>query len=343
MTAALVDQAAVEQLRRRCINVADARLGATALFATDDFFAPKERMLQASEPEWRAGVYDAHGKWMDGWESRRRRDAGHDYCIVRLAAPSTLTLLEIDTRYFTGNFPPHASVQGCHSAADPEDSTRWTELLPRSALSGNQRQYFRVQHTGSWTHLKLSIYPDGGVARFRAYGTIQFDWRAAAGRNAPGSEPPDLVAALHGGVALACSDEHYGAMDNLLLPGRGTSMADGWETRRRREPGHDWVILRLGHRGHVRQVEIDTAYFKGNYPHQVSILGSLLPSDDSVDWASESLDWPQLLAPQYLHADSVHRFAAELSDLGPLSHVRVNIHPDGGLSRVRLFGLPDFG
>jgi allantoicase len=318
-------------------NVADERLGAGALFATDEFFAAKERMLRPGEPEWRAGVYDAHGKWMDGWESRRRRDQGHDHCVVKLGAPATLAALDIDTRYFTGNYPPFASVEACRmdGGGDPNPDTQWSVLLAQVPLVGNQRNLFPVPSTQVWTHLKLNIFPDGGVARFRAYGTVQFDWAGAAAAG-----PVDLVAALHGGRAIACSDEHYGSMHNVLLPGRGASMADGWETRRRREPGYDWVILQLGAPGRIRYVDIDTAHFRGNFPHQVSIQGTLLPGAADAHVVSQSIYWATLLEPQLLRADSEHRFQAELRDSGPISHVRVNIHPDGGLSRVRLFGRP---
>jgi allantoicase len=334
----MTDRPGLEALVKRYINVADARLGAVALSASDDFFAAKERMLQPGEPEWRAGVYDDHGKWMDGWESRRRRDQGHDHCVVKLAAPSTLVALDIDTRYFTGNFPPAASVQACRSDADPGADTAWTELLPRSALNGDQHNFFDLQSPGVWTHLKLNIYPDGGIARFRAYGAVYRDWAQDGGGAAI-----DLAAALNGGVALECSDEHYGSMGNLLLPGRGTSMADGWETRRRRGPGYDWVIVRLGHSGRIEWVDIDTAYYKGNYPHQVSIQAAQLGPGEDAELRSQCLTWPVLLDLQYLRADSEHRFGAELRQPGPVSHVRVNIHPDGGLSRVRIYGRPDRG
>jgi allantoicase len=330
-----VDSLTHAEILKRYINVADDRLGAVALFASDDFFAAKERMLKSSEPEWRAGVYDENGKWMDGWESRRRRDAGHDYCVVKLAAPSTLAALDIDTRHFTGNYPPYASVQSCRVDGNPDASTKWDVLLPQTALGGNQHNLFPLQSSASYTHLKLNIFPDGGVARFRAYGAVHFDWAKAAG-----SGPVDLVAALHGGRAIACSDEHYGTMHNLLLPGRGASMADGWETRRRREPGFDWVILKLGARGRVQYADIDTAHFKGNFPHQLSIQGLLLEGQWDSHLVSQSLYWPTLLEPQLLQADSQKRFQAELRDVGPISHARVNIHPDGGLSRVKLFGQP---
>jgi allantoicase len=324
------------ELIARSINVADERLGAVALSVTDDFFAPVARMLNPAEPEWRAGVYDENGKWMDGWESRRRRDQGHDHCIVQLGGPCTLALLDIDTRHFTGNYPPSASVHACRLTGQPDDRTHWTELLPPSPLKGDQRNFFELRSAEVWTHLKLNIYPDGGVARLRAYGTFERDWTAHAS-----NEAVDLSAALNGGRALACSDEHYGSMHNLLLPGRGVSMADGWETRRRRDPGHDWVILRLGVPGRVQYVEVDTAHFKGNYPHQLSINAALLADAAHADLKSQCLYWPLLLEPQFLQADTVVRFHAQLHDLGCISHVRVNMHPDGGLSRVRLFGHPE--
>jgi len=321
------------------INLADARLGATVLSASDEFFGAKERLLGAAEPEWRAGVYDEHGKWMDGWETRRRRGPGHDECVVRLASRGHIALLDIDTRYFTGNFPPQAAIDACQVEGDPDQNTPWRSLLPNSALLGNQHNYFAIDASSSWTHLKLSIFPDGGVARLRAYGTIQRDWSDAASQKSL-----DLVAALNGGQALACSDEHYGAMGNLLLPGRGSSMADGWETARRRGPGFDWVILRLGHPGRVLKVEVDTAYFRGNYPHQVSINAARLSAAAAgADLAGQSMAWPRLLEPQLLQADSVVSFETGLADLGIITHARVNMHPDGGMSRVRLYGLPDLG
>jgi allantoicase len=323
-------------LIRRNINLADERLGAAVLSATDEFFGAKERMLSPGEPEWRAGVYDANGKWMDGWETRRRRNQGHDHCVLRLAAPGRLVLLDIDTRHFTGNYPPNASVQACRSSDAPDDRTVWTDLLPYSSLEGNRRNYFELKSSDIWTHLRLNIYPDGGVARLRAYGTVFREWT-----NDTAAKTVDLLAALNGGRALACSDEHYGSMCNLLLPGRGASMADGWETRRRREPGADWVILCLGHPGRIEHIEIDTAHFKGNYPHQISINAALLRNVEHADLTSQCLFWPVLLEPQLLQADHVVQFRTQLLDIGPISHVRVNIHPDGGLGRVRLFGRPE--
>jgi allantoicase len=332
----MVEQGTSAELQPGLINLADARLGAAVLSATDEFFGAKDRLLSAGEPEWREGVYDEHGKWMDGWETRRRRDAGHDFCIVQLAAPCTLSALEIDTRHFTGNFPPSAAVQACRSAGIPNAQTHWSPLLASAALQGNARNQFLLQSTEIWTHLKLNIYPDGGVARLRAFGEVRRDWSQRSG-----AVPLDLVAALNGGRALACSDEHYGSMHNLLLPGRGASMADGWETRRRREPGFDWVLLRLGHTGRIECVEIDTAHFKGNYPHQVSVQAALLRESSEAELISQCLYWPALLDPQLLQADQVQSFRSQLHTLGAVSHVRVNMHPDGGMSRIRLLGQPE--
>jgi allantoicase len=317
----------------RGLNLADERLGAKALSATDEFFGAKERLLNPKEPQWREGVYDDNGKWMDGWESRRRRGQGFDQCVIRLAATCTLSALDIDTRHFTGNYAPFASVEACRLDADPDASTLWHELLGQSPLRGNQPNLFALSNDKVWTHLRLNMYPDGGIARLRAYGTVHKDWsRMAAG------EPLDLVAALNGGRALACSDEHYGSMHNLLLPGRNPTMAGGWETRRRREPGFDWVLLALGRPGEIQRVEVDTAHYKGNSPHQISIQGALLAGGTGLDLASQCLYWPQLLEPQLMQPDHLNSFSSELKKTGSISHVRLNMHPDGGIGRVRLFG-----
>jgi allantoicase len=331
----MAEQDRYAELKSRSINLADARLGASVLYCNDEFFGASERMLNPQEPQWREGIYDDHGKWMDGWETRRRRDQGHDHCVLRLAAPCTLAALDIDTRFFTGNYPPHASVQACQLTGAPDQATQWADLLPYSTLKGNQRNEFELASSAIWTHLKLNIYPDGGVARLRAYGAVHRDWSDTEHKG-----PLDLAAALNGGRALACSDEHYGSMRNLLLPGRGASMADGWETRRRRGPGFDWVVLRLGHRGRIERVEVDTAHFKGNFPHQVSMHAALLAEGGETELANQCLQWPALLEPQLLQADQVQGFQTQVRDLGCVSHVRVNMHPDGGLSRVRLFGYP---
>lgn len=315
------------------VNLADASLGAEALWANDEFFAAKERLLQRGEPESRKGTFDAHGQWMDGWETRRRRQAGHDSCVVRLAFPGVIRAVDLDTRFFTGNFPPRASVEATADADPLASGARWTTILAPRALKGDRHNHFAVRNAGTWHALRLNIFPDGGIARLRAYGTVVPDWSAVRD-----DEVVDLFAIERGGAALLANDEHYGSIGNLNRPGRGVNMGDGWETRRRRAPGADWVIVKLGHPGTIQAVEIDTAHFRGNFPDRVSLRARLLGSQADGAWRRGSEKWPLLLPEQPLHADARHRFAKQLARLGPVSHLRMNIHPDGGVSRLRLFG-----
>lgn len=320
---------AAPDFTQRYPNLADPRLGAGAVAASDEFFAPMARMLAPEPPVFIPGKYDEHGKWMDGWETRRRRGQGHDWCIVRLACPGQLAGVEIDTRHFTGNYPPGASLEACCSPeAVPPPSTDWQPLLPTQPLSGNQRHYFALGDSGSWTHVRLSIYPDGGIARLRVYGRPVVD--------ASGEALTDLAAALSGGWVVATNNEHFGRASTLLLPGRGADMGDGWETRRRREPGHDWAIIALAGPGILERVEVDTAWFKGNFPDSCSLQAACMSAATPQTLVTQSMFWPELLAPQKLTADANHLFSLAA---GPVvTHVRFNIFPDGGVSRLRLLG-----
>jgi allantoicase len=314
-------------------NLAEGELGAEALWANDEFFAAKERMLSRTEPVFHAGRFDDHGQWMDGWETRRRRRPGHDSCVVKLAYRGSIHLIDLDTRHFTGNYPPQASVDACLDVDPLSADTRWTTILPQSPLKGNQHNLFPIEERRSWQWLRLNIFPDGGIARLRAWGLVRPDWSAIGKESVI-----DLFAVEHGGVGIEANDQHYGHIRNLNRPGRGVNMGDGWETRRRREPGHDWAILKLGHPGTIQEVEIDTAHFRGNFPDRVSLQGALIEgvADEALAAASER--WPALLPEQPMRADAQQRFRKELADLGPLSHVRMNLHPDGGVSRLRLYG-----
>ncbi len=310
------------------IRLEQPRLGTRVTFASDDFFGAKERLIEPAEPVFIADRYDDNGKWMDGWESRRRRDAGHDYCIVRLGMAGIVRGVNIDTRHFTGNYPPQASIDACVSDEDVPESG-WYEILPTVDLEGDSRHWLAIENDSLVTHLRLNIYPDGGIARLRIFGEIQF-------READVEGVVDLVAIENGGRAIACSDEHFGSMHNLNLPGRGINMGDGWETARRRGPGNDWVILALGHAGTIESAEIDTAHFKGNYPDRVSLEAALFRSNDEATPDSDA--WQTLLPESRPQADRQHFFDKELQDTGPVTHVRMSIYPDGGISRLRLTG-----
>jgi allantoicase len=318
---------------REWIRLEQPRLGTRVTHASDEFFAAKERLIQPADPVFIEDKYDDHGKWMDGWESRRRRTPGHDHCIIRLGVPGVVHGIDIDTRYFTGNFPPQASVDACVSNEDIPDSG-WTEIVPRTDLAGDQHHFVEVSDRQVWTHLKLNIYPDGGIARLRIYGEVRAELEADNG-------VIDLFALRNGGRALAASDEHYGSMHNLNLPGRGVNMGDGWETARRRGPGNDWVIVALGRPGVVERVEVDTAHFKGNYPDRVSVEAALFEHHGQATVDSDR--WQTLLPEAKLQMDQQHYFEKELEDHGPVSHVRMSIYPDGGVSRLRIFGRAESG
>ncbi|MFC6670962.1 allantoicase [Marinobacterium aestuariivivens] len=316
------------------INLADARLGTKAIYVTDDWFADVNRLFNPEPAVWKEGVFDDNGKWMDGWESRRKRFEGYDHAIIRLGVPGTIKGFDIDTSHFTGNFPPSASIDACYCVeGDPNEDTEWVEILSSVDLAGNSHHLHGIEDDRAWTHLRLNIYPDGGVARLRVYGIPFRDWsRQSAG------ELIDLAASLNGGRALACSDEHFGRMGNILNPGRGINMGDGWETARRRTPGNDWVIVALGHPGEIKRIVVDTLHFKGNYPDSCSIQAAYVEGGTDAQIETRSLYWRELLPSQKLEMHQEHTFEAQLKDLGPVTHVRLNIFPDGGVSRLRLLG-----
>ncbi|WP_277253318.1 allantoicase [Neptunomonas phycophila] len=315
------------------LNLADARLGSIATFVTDDWFADVNRMLQPQRPVWKEGVFDDNGKWMDGWESRRKRYEGYDHAIIKLGVAGVFKGVDIDTTFFTGNYPPSASLEACYSPeAEPDDSTQWTQVLAPVNLQGDSNNLFDIDSDQPWTHVRFNIFPDGGVARLRIYGTPFVDWSQNL------DQTYDFASALLGARSLACSDEHYGKMSNILNPGRGINMGDGWETARRRVPGNDWVIIQLAKPCLPEEIIVDTHFFKGNYPDSCSIQAALVESATDEQVATRSLYWRELLPAQKLQMDREHTFNSELNDLGVVSHIKLNIFPDGGISRIRVIG-----
>jgi allantoicase len=331
MTAAFLD----------LVDLASERLGGAAVAANDEFFAPKENLIKPGPAVWREGEYTERGKWMDGWETRRRRDGGdHDWCIVRLGARGVVRGVDVDTSFFKGNYPESCAIDACDLPAvpAPDDLLRaaWREVLPRTALVGDAHNVIAVDGAPAATHLRVRIFPDGGVARLRAYGDVAADWDRLRRQG-----DVDLAAAAHGGVVVACSDMFFGSRHNLIMPGDATHMGDGWETKRRRGPGHDWTIIRLGADGTIRRVEVDTRHFKGNAPGACSLeVLRLHGSDVAQGKALEAADWRELLPRTPLQPHARHAFEEELRAIGDVTHVRFNIFPDGGVGRLRLFGRP---
>ena len=329
------------------IDLASARLGGEVAAANDDFFAEKENLIKPEPAVFIPGKYTDRGKWMDGWESRRRRTPGHDWCIVKLGVPGIVHSFVVDTSFFTGNYPTHCWIDGCGlpAGADASDAAvEWHPVLPRSELAGDAKNAFTLPLPAHaerrFTHLRLNIFPDGGVARLRVMGESLPDWTRVLATG----EEIDLAAAINGGYVVDTSDRFYGDPRNMLMPYRAENMADGWETKRRRGPGHDWAILRLGLEAAIHRVEIDTAHFKGNYPDTAAVesavvrdVGGGVSSDVA---ARATAHWTPLLAATKLQPDHLHVYQSELSRGVRASHVRLNIHPDGGVSRFRVFGTP---
>lgn len=325
-----------DDLRRQYVDLAQPRLGSEVVYATDDFFADKARLISPAPPLWVEGKYDDNGKWMDGWESRRKRIPGHDWCVVRLGVPGEVAGFEIDTSHFTGNYPPGAELEVCRSDdAIPGDGAGWVKVTPRLDLNGDDRAWVPIDHAHPVTHVRLHIFPDGGVARLRVWGRVLPDWSKVGADQAI-----DLLATANGGRGVIANNEHYGVVANLTAPGRGVNMGDGWETRRRREPGHDWAVLQLGTFGCVEEVVVDTCHFKGNYPDRCSIQATRRAHGSPQEIAEQAESWPVLLPQVKLAADTIHTFRDELADLGPVKFVRLNIFPDGGVSRLRIVGKP---
>ena len=322
------------------VDLASQRVGGIALVANDEFFAEKENLLKPGRGIFIPDKYTDRGKWMDGWETRRRRTPGHDWCVIQLGLRGVIKHVDIDTNHFLGNHPPFASLDGidltgeCPCEASAVDALRWNLILASSPLNPGSQNLFQIDSEQAWTHVRLNIVPDGGVARLRVYGVVVPDWTKVK----PG-ELIDLVAVENGGVALVCSDMFFSSMNNLIMPGRAENMGDGWETKRRRGPGYDWIIIKLGQPGSIRKIEVDTNHFKGNYPDTCSIDVCTAP-DATADELTSVVDtqWREILSKTKLQADTRHFFERELRPIDGCTHVRLNIYPDGGVSRLRVWG-----
>lgn len=328
----------IESILASLTNLASERLGGKALLCSDDFFAEKENLLKPGRGIFVADKYTDRGKWMDGWESRRKRTSGNDWCIIQLATSGKIHGLDIDTNHFLGNHPPFASIDACNISSNDKidfEKIEWKEILPKSPLQPGSQNFFEVADRNVYTHLRLNIYPDGGVARLKVYGEVFKDW-SLIDKN----EVIDLAAAINGAKSVLCNDMFFSHMDNLIMPGRGVNMGDGWETKRNRTPNNrDWVIVRLAHKGMIEKILVDTCHFKGNYPDSCLIEGCNISQEEEKNLNKEKIKWSTILPQSKLKADHEHYFEKEIISKESFTHVRLNIFPDGGVSRMRLFGL----
>ena len=286
--------------------------------ANDEFFAEKENLIRPEPPAFAPGDFGHKGKVYDGWETRRRREPGRDHAIVRLGCPGIVHSVIVDTAFFRGNYPPEISVEGACAAGYPApaelDALAWQPLVPRSAAAGDTANRYLVADRRRWTHVRLTIYPDGGVARLRVHGEVVPDPAFLTGTI-------DLAATENGAQVTGCSDAFYSAPSNLIMPGLPRVMSDGWENARRRGPGNDYVEIRLAGPGVIRRAEIDTSYFVGNAP----------------GWVILSAAGRELLPRTRVQPDTRHRFALD-GGAAEAAAVRLDVIPDGGLARLRLYG-----
>ncbi|CAG8433581.1 10901_t:CDS:10 [Diversispora eburnea] len=319
-----------EELEKKYVDLASSVLGSSVEECSDEFFAKAINLLKPGKPIRDAGRFTERGAWYDGWETRRHNPA-FDWVVIKLGYAGHITGFNIDTAHFNGNHAPIANVEVCYSEKNPlhTDNTEWIEVLPKVDLEPSSEHFFGIPKTlQKVSHVRLNIYPDGGVARFRVYGIVSAKWPSDP------TTPIDLAFIGNEAVIVACSDQHYAKVENILLPGRGVDMSDGWETKRSRQKNHfDWVIVKLGSPGYLESAEIDTAFYIGNYPQEATLEGcyskSFIP--DKIT------KWTQILERSKLGPHKQHFFKLSVKDI-KFSHVRLTIYPDGGIKRLRIIG-----
>jgi allantoicase len=315
-------------MKRTDLNLASRALGGSVRYVSDEFFAPCEALLFPQDPVHDTTTFGPHGKIYDGWETRRRRTPGHDWAVVALGVPGLLREIVVDTAFFRGNYPPEVSVEATWVDGAPDraalDAAEWITVVPNSAARGDTANTYRVANNQAFTHVRLNIYPDGGVARLRVLGTAIPDPRVLGDRI-------DLAAIHHGGDIAECSDMFFSDARHVLYPGIAASMADGWETARRRTAGNDYIVVTLAGPAELEYVTIDTGYFLGNAPGRVRLSAQ----------RTDTSQWREIVPESPISPDARNRF--RITDGGPVTAVRVDVYPDGGFSRLRLMGklLPE--
>ena len=317
----------------KMINLADPKIGSKVIFRTDEFFAPAHRILKTDNPIFKEGLFDKHGKWMDGWETRRRRSKGYDYLILKLGKPGRIFNVDIDTTHFNGNQPTYASVDGCFSKNKPNKNTKWFKVFSKKKLGPNKNHNFASKNRSIFNYIRLNIFPDGGVARIRLYGKINMEKINLNKKNI------NLTSVLNGASIIGCNNEHFGRAENIIAPGKAKNMGDGWETRRSRGKNFDWLIIKFGKSGLIKKLEIDTHHFKGNYPDTCSIQTANIVKNVSNNFiVRNSKKWKYILNKSKLSANKKHVFKKFLLRRNKENLLRINIYPDGGISRIRAFG-----
>ena len=314
------------------VDLANPILGTKILMCSDEFFAPAKRILNSSPPIFKENVFDNNGKWMDGWETRRRRDNGNDFLIIKLGMPGKINFINLDTSYFDGNQPNAAQVEGCFSKNNNLKNVKWVKITNKNKIKPNFNNVFKSNSLKTFSHIRLSIFPDGGIARIRVLGSIDLSLKKFSTKT-----NIDLASVLNGSNIIACSDEHFGSANNILLPGKSKNMGNGWETRRRRGRGNDWIIINLGVPGMPKEFEINTHFFKGNYPDSFSIQANKENKHQSIkSIVNKSHKWKTIIKKTKLKANSSLKIKNNY--INNINYIKLNIFPDGGISRFRARG-----
>jgi len=315
------------------IDLAQPRLGSKVIFKTDDFFASAHRIINPFPAVWKERVFDKNGKWMDGWESRRKRIPGHDYLILQLGKPGRIKKVDVDTSHFNGNQPSMVFIEGCNVLGNKNiKNAKWFPILSKRKMKPNSHHYFNISEKRINTHVKFNIIPDGGVARLRLYGSI------ATENIKYGKKAINLISILNGASVIAYNNEHFGKAENILAPGKAINMGDGWETRRRRDVGYDWLIMNSVAGKEIKNIEISTHHFKGNYPSHCSLQAAYISKATPRDIVSKSIKWKHLLSKVKLSANKTHKFKNILMKNDKINYIKINIFPDGGISRIKIIG-----
>ena len=317
-------------IQKNYINLCSKVLGTKIHRFSDQFFGSASRLLKEEQPIFKEGVYDKNGKWMDGWETRRKRIEGNDYVTIKLGLPGKINFAEIDTSYFNGNQPEYASIDACYFE---KNKFNWVNILSKRKLHPNYLHGFKTQQNNKvFNFIRLNIYPDGGVARLKLLGNLDVSKLKFPNKKF------DLLSILNGSKIVACSDEHFGTAENLLLPFKSKNMGNGWETKRRRGSGYDWVIIKLGKPGLIEKFNIETHYFKGNYPSHCSVQGLYSIKNINISkLINESKNWKFLIKNKNLKPNSSLKIYSS-THIKKINYLKLNIYPDGGISRFRVIG-----
>ena len=318
---------------KNTVNLAETKFGSKIIYKTDEFFGAANRILSSSKPVFKEGVYDKHGKWMDGWETRRKRKKGHDFLVIKLGRPGKIFNVDIDTSYFSGNQPSQASLEACLSKKNPNKKTIWKTILNKKKLGPDRNHNFKINSRSTFNFIKLNIFPDGGVARIRLNGIVDLEKINLNGKNV------NLSSILNGSTIVGCNNEHFGKAENVLSPGTGVNMGDGWETRRSRGKNFDWIIIKFGKPGIIDRLEIDTHHFKGNYPESLTVQSAFITDKtNSNKILANSQNWKTFLEKTKLKPHKKHLFKSKINKKNKINCLKINIFPDGGISRIRAFG-----